>query len=155
MKNRAFRIGLVLGTPIVALGIADALGDSGRTKPFELAVWVLGGILLVDLVVVPIALGIGRLVGRRAELRCALAASAIIVVVGWPFVQGYGRQPGNPSLLPRDYGTGVTVALGAVWVSAGIVWAIRERRRGALRLRAWFRNSQVEPPSSTSRISSS
>lgn len=129
-STRGLWIGIALGAPIVALGIVDALGDAGRTKPAELARWVVGGVVVVDLVVVPLALAVGRVLRHRAPVRWALAASATILVVGWPFVRGYGRQPANPSLLPRDYGMGVAVAMATVWAAATLWWFVEVRRRG-------------------------
>lgn len=131
MNERGLWIGVLVGAPLVVLGVLDALGDAGRTRPAELARWVVGTVVVVDLVVMPVALGIGRVLRGRAPLQWALAASATVVVVGWPFLRGYGRNPNNPSLLPRDYGTGVAVAVVAVWLTAGAwtVAAARRRRR--------------------------
>jgi hypothetical protein len=63
-------------------------------------------------------------------------------VVAWPFVRGYGRQPGNPSLLPRNYAAGLAAYLAAIWTVAlaivGIGLAVRAVRRS---------RSDVAPPS--------
>ncbi|MGH9289742.1 MAG: hypothetical protein ACRD0V_15860, partial [Acidimicrobiales bacterium] len=57
-------------------------------------------------------------------VRAGLAATGILALVGWPFVRGYGADPTNQSLLPRDYGAGLTAAIGVVWlaVAAWVAW---------------------------------
>jgi hypothetical protein len=135
-EDRGLWIGVALGAPIVVIGVLDALGSSRLTHPAELARWVIGGIVVVDLVVIPIALLVGRALAGRALLRWALAASGILAVVAWPYVRGYGRDPNNPSLLPRSYGTGLVVTIAVVWAAAGAWWASegwqrRRRRRHA------------------------
>jgi hypothetical protein len=119
--NRGLWIGVLGGAPLIALGAFDAFSEADRTKPAELVRWVVGAALVVDLLVVPVSLAIGRLVGGRPPLRWALASTATLMAVGWPFVRGYGRNAGNPSLLPRDYGAGIAVAAAAVWMAA-LVW---------------------------------
>lgn len=141
-SHRGLWVGVALGAPVMALAVWDALGDSGRTKPFELVLWVLGGIVVIDLVVLPIALGIGRLV-RPGLVRWAIAAAATIAVVAWPFVRGYGRNAGNPSLLPRDYGKGTLVVVLAI----GAIAALGRRPWRALMGRGDLTHAQPVPSS--------
>lgn len=126
-SRRGLWLGVALGTPLIGLTALDALTDAGDTHPGELARWIVGSALVVDLVVVPIALVGGRLTGQRAWLRWPLAATGTVALVAWPFVRGYGRSAGNPSLLPRDHTTGVLVAVAAVWAVAA-AWEVRRRR---------------------------
>lgn len=126
-SRRGLLVGVVLGTPLVVLAVLDALTDAGDTHPGELARWIVGSALVVDLVVIPIGLVGGRLTGERAWLRWPLAATATVALVAWPFARGYGRSAGNPSLLNRDYATGALVAVAVVWVLAGLS---ELRRRG-------------------------
>jgi len=102
----------------------------------------LGAVLVAhDGVVLPIAIGVGALAGRlvggrlvggqrpgargpgrgpaRAAVHAALFASAVLLVIGLPLALGYGREPGSPSVLPRDYGRGLGLALATVWLAAG------------------------------------
>lgn len=123
-------VGLAVGGPVIAFGVAGAVGDAASTHPAELARWVVGGALVHDLVLAPIVLGVswllGRLAGRRARrpalgpVRWAMATSAVLVLFAWPFVRGYGRNPGVPSLLNRDYGAGLVAYLVAVWAVAAL-----------------------------------
>lgn len=126
-------IGLALGVPIIAWGIRGILLESARTHPGELARWIVGSALVHDAVLLPVVVTVA-VVGRRLvpvgawpAVRWALATTAVVALVSWPFVRGYGRRPSNPSLLPRDYGAGVTVAIVMVWLVA-LVLCRRARR---------------------------
>lgn len=131
-------IGLALGAPIVAWGVRGILRESGRTHPGELARWIVGSALVHDVVVLPVVVTVAvvgrRVVSERAWplVRWALATTGVVALVSWPFVRGYGRRPSNPSLLPRNYGVGVTVALAMVWlVTLVACWLARRASRGA------------------------
>lgn len=124
-NDRGLWIGFALGAPLIVVGILDALGDSDRTHPAELARWIVGCALVLDLVALPLALGIGRVV-RSGPLRWSLAASATLAVTAWPLVRGYGRRADNPSLLPRSYDVGLAVAVASVMLAA-ILWLAVER----------------------------
>ena len=144
-------IGLALGLPVVGYGLRGAIVDAADTHPPELARWVIGAALVHDLVVVPVAgavaLMVRRFSPRRAwpPVRAGLAATGILVVVGWPFVRGYGRDPTNPSLLPRNYGAGLAAAIGVIWllVASWVAW-----RYLPARITRW--SSDSRPPSTRS-----
>lgn len=127
-------IGLAAGVPIMARGVIGVFEGSGRTHPGELARWIVGSAIVHDLVLLPFVAGVAvatrRLVAVQTwpVVRWALMTSGVVVLVAWPFVRGYGRRAGNPSLLPRDYGTGVAVALGITWVVALVLVALSRRR---------------------------
>jgi hypothetical protein len=98
--------------------------------------WFIGAVLLHDLVIAPIALAIGRglRVVRplylRAPLQIGIALTVLIPVLMFPLLRGYGanNQPGNASVLPKDYATGLVVILALVWLSmAGLAWWRRRR----------------------------
>ena len=135
-SRRGLLIGLALGLPVIGYGIRGAVVDAADTHPPELARWVIGAALVHDVVVVPLAAAVALLARRFTPphawppVRAGLAATAILVLVAWPFVRGYGRDPTNPSLLPRSYGAGLAAAIGIVWlaVAAWAAWrAIRSR----------------------------
>lgn len=128
-------VGLVLGLPVMAYGVSGLFHDAARTRPAALVQWVIGSAVVHDLVVAPLALvvvaavtGFGRARPRR-WLLWALATSALLVVFSWPLVRGYGRNATVPSLLPRDYTTGLLVYLAAVWLVALTVAAVARRAR--------------------------
>lgn len=126
-SRRGLLVGLGLGLPIIAFGLRGALVDGARTHPAELARWIVGAAVVNDLVVVPVVLGIGW-AGRRVvpprlwpTVRAGLLVSGVLALMAWPFVRGYGVDPANPSLLPRDYGGGLAGAIGLVWLAVAVV----------------------------------
>jgi len=127
-------VGLVVGVPIMVRGVIGVLDDARRVDPAELARWVLGSAVVHDAIVLPVVLT-AALVARRvtpaawwAAVRWALMTSGVVLLVSWPFVRGYGRRSSNPSLLPRDYTSGVLVVLALVWGAAALL-SVRTRGR--------------------------
>lgn len=127
-------IGLVLGIPIIGWGIRGILLESARTHPGELGRWIVGSALVHDALVLPVVFAVAVLVRRvvppRAwpPVRWGMTTTAILAVVSWPFVRGYGRSASNPSLLPRDYGAGVAIAVVVVWLVV-VALALRSHHR--------------------------
>ena len=136
-SRRGLLVGLALGLPVLALGVRGVLVDAARTHPAELARWVVGSALVADLVAVPAVIVIAGLVRRITPgswwptVRAALTVTGSLVLVGWPFVRGYGRDPANPSLLPRDHAGGLAMAVGVVWLAAAALLAARWAARRA------------------------
>jgi hypothetical protein len=134
-------VGTVVGVALMAVGVWRAVAERHDTHPSELARWVVAADLVHDLLVAPVVVAVGWLVGRvlprtvRAPVRWALATTAVLCLVAWPYVRGYGRNPTIPSLLDRNYAVGLGVYVGSVWVVAAAwatVAALRARaRRGA------------------------
>jgi hypothetical protein len=127
-SRRGLLVGLAAGVPVIGYGLRGAIVDASDTHPWELARWVIGVAVVHDLLVVPVAIGVA-LVARRLSpawawppMRAGLAATGVLGLVGWPFVRGYGEDPTNPSLLPRNYGAGLAAAVGMVWLAVA-VWA--------------------------------
>jgi hypothetical protein len=127
-------IGAVVGVPILAVGVWGTFADRSDTHPFELARWVVASDLAHDLIAAPIFVTAAWLVGRwfpppvRAPLRWALGTTAVLSLIAWPFIRGYGRNPTVPSLLNRNYSTGLATYVGLVWATAA-VWALIAARR--------------------------
>ena len=59
-----FWIGLIIGGAVMAFGIRGVVTDFGRTQSVNLALWVIGADILHDLLIAPIAIGIGWTVAR-------------------------------------------------------------------------------------------
>lgn len=125
-------VGFGLGLPIIGWGVRGVVTGSGHSHRAELARWIVGSAVVHDALILPVVLAVGllarRLVPPRAwpVVRWALSTTAVVVLVSWPFVRGYGRRASIPSLLPRDYGTGVLVAVALVWLAAGVL-VVRDR----------------------------
>jgi hypothetical protein len=123
VTNRGLWLGVLLGTPLLLLGLREVLVHADRTHPAELARWVIGAALVLDLAILPLSLLVGRATRGRPAIRWAASSIAVTLLVSWPYVRGYGRSPSNPSLLPRDYGSGVLVAVVAT-LGAAAAWAL-------------------------------
>lgn len=136
-SRRGLIVGLVVGVPVMAYGARGMLVDAQLTAPAELVRWALGAAIVNDLLAIPFAIvvsiGVRRLVPAIAwpAVRWALFTSAVLGLISWPLVRGYGQDSLTPSLLPRDYTAGVLAAVGVVWAVAGlwIVASVIRRRR--------------------------
>jgi hypothetical protein len=131
---RLARIVLVAaGLSAAGYGLAGAVRDPGDNLGGHVA---FGVAVLIghDFLVLPAAIGIGALVVRycpawaRAPVQAGLIASTVVAAVALPFVVGAGRSADNPSRLPLDYGRGLAIVLGTVWVVAA-AWALWRRAR--------------------------
>lgn len=75
-----------------------------------------------ELLLIPITLGIGVLIGRyvpvaiRRFVQAALILSAFVTVVALPALIGNGRSPDLPSALPRDYTRGWLTLIALIWL---------------------------------------
>ncbi len=130
-------VGVIVGLPLLVVGVVGAVADGDRTKPFELARWVVGADLAHDLVLAPVVVGVSWLVGRivppvaRGPVRWAAATTGVLCLIAWPFVRGYGRNETVPSLLDRNYATGLAAYVAAIWFLALIWIAVRRARHSA------------------------
>ncbi len=128
---------IAAGLLIMVYGVAGAILDADVNL---IGVIVFGAILLVlhDGVFLPLVAGAGMLLRRfvppgwQAAVRFAAIADLAVVVVALPLVLGYGRDAGNPTVLPRPYGEGLilTVVVTTVVVFAGRKGFERFRLRG-------------------------
>lgn len=134
MYGRGFWIGLLIGWAVIGFGVKGAVDRAGATRPLALALWLAGSAVVHDLVVVPITLAVGFVVLRvvprrlRAPVQGALVVSGILVLFSLPLILGLGGVPGNPSLRPRDYATGLGASIVAVWALC-VLLLVRARRR--------------------------
>jgi hypothetical protein len=142
-SRRGLLVGLAVGLPVIAYGMRGMLVDADRTHPAELSRWIVGAAVVNDALVVPVAMGAAWLARRitpaRAwpPVRSGLLATGVVLLVAWPFVRGYGRDPTIPSLLERNYAVGVAAVIGATWVAVAVWTAVSiavaivlRRRRG-------------------------
>lgn len=130
-RARSFWVGAVVGGAIMAYGIAGLIGAARRTRPVELATYLVGAAVVHDLVVAPIVLAVAavvRLVVPRAVRAPALGVlmvGGVVTLFAFPFVRGYGRNPANPSALPGNYASGLVTVLVVLAVVVGAATAIR------------------------------
>jgi hypothetical protein len=99
--------------------------------------FLVGLVVAHDLVLMPLAIGVGVLVLRyvpwwgRSSVQGGLFASAVVFAFTLPFLIGAGRTSDNPSKFPLNYWLGLTIVLGVIWlVAAGLALRARTRRTG-------------------------
>lgn len=128
-SNRGLWIGVVLGTPVVAYGVAGVFDALPGVQLTSFARWFVGGALVHDLLLAPAVCAVGWVLARyvpgraRAPAQAALIASGVVTLVAWPFIRGDGVTAGEPSFLSRDYETSLLVVLGVVWGATLLVIA--------------------------------
>src|SRR3954447_11416377 len=130
-RSRWFWPALAAGWGLIGVGVVGMFSQRDRTTPFQLVRYVIGFLLVHDLVVAPLVIGGGWLVTRfvptvaRGPLRAALALSALVVAFSWPLLRRYGEHATNDSALPLDYSRTVPAVLAVVWLVALAVLAAR------------------------------
>lgn len=117
------------GLAAVGYGTVGLL-TAGNSVPLTAwATWFVGSALLHDVVLAPIWIGLGWLTTRllpsaaRPPLVIGGAVAGMLTLVALPFVFAPGRDPANPSFLPRDYGRNLLLVDAAILLVA-VVWAI-------------------------------
>jgi hypothetical protein len=129
---------IALGAVVMGYAGLGALRDAD-VDLFGVSLFLVGVLVLHDAVLLPVAIGVGALIGRvppeaaRPVFRAAAIISLTVAVVALPLVLGFGRAADNPSVLPLSYGRGLLQILGLVWASAAIVAGMQllRRRRAA------------------------
>jgi hypothetical protein len=124
--------GLVVGGAVGLFGLAGLLRDATKTMPLVWLKWLIGLVLVHDLVLAPLVLLAGRRLRDRAPeawrwpVRFGLITSGVLVLTSIPVLVGVGRrtQPHNASVLPGNYPLVVAVVLSMVWlgVVALVIW---------------------------------
>lgn len=126
---------LAIGLAITSYGVRGLVDGLAPERLVRWAGWFLGGLLVHDLVAVPLystlGLGVRRVVPRtwRAPVQVGAILSAVIALVSWPVLRGYGRsaQEGNATVLPYDYGQGLLLVLGVVWTAVVVAGVLATR----------------------------
>lgn len=141
-RVRQVRLALAAaGLLVLLLGAWKVLHAVQPPSYVWLAVWLLGAILLNDLVVAPVVTVL-RALSRRAFRRLPEAAFAwlkggfvvggVLVLVVVPEIWAQHLGTANPTVLPGDYGARLGVVLAVVAVlsllAAGVT-VVRRRRR--------------------------
>ncbi|MFI1995425.1 hypothetical protein [Actinoplanes sp. NPDC020271] len=114
---------IAAGLLIMLYGIAGAILD---TEVNLVGVVAFGAVLLVlhDGIFLPLIAGAGALVRRlvppgwQPAVRFAAIVDLAVVMVASPLVLGFGRDAGNPTVLPRPYGKGLLLILVVATVAA-------------------------------------
>ena len=124
------RVLVAAGVLVMGFAVVGALSDDD-VRPFGVLLFLVGVLVWHDLLLMPLVLAVGALIGRRVPagartpVRVAALCSVALLVVATPLVLGVGRIPGDPSVLPRSYGWGLVLALTLLWAFALGVSGIR------------------------------
>ncbi|WP_239333062.1 hypothetical protein [Frankia sp. CiP3] len=125
------------GLAAIGYGIHGLVGMRSATNPPNAAQWLVGGIVVHDLLVVPVTMAVGLVLTRlvpapfRAVLQGALLISGAVALASLPLWRGYGGPADNPSVNPLPYGRNLAIVLGLLWACATaviVVRAVRVRR---------------------------
>ena len=133
-------LGLCVGLPMMLVGVVGLVQNPDATPPSSFLRFFVGGDVLHDVVVAPLALLVGVLVIQRMPrfaripLGSALFATAVAVAMAWPALRGYGRDraPDNSTVQPLNYSTALATVLAVIWLVA-LVWLIASAVRRAHR----------------------
>jgi len=127
----ARRVLVAVGTVTIGYAVLGAILDPDL-KLLGMLIFLAAVLVLHDGVLSPLVIAVGAVLARlpraaRAPVRAALVISLAVAVVALPLVLGYGRSPGNPSILPLAYGKGLLLTLGLIWVPTAVIVAVRRR----------------------------
>lgn len=124
------------GLALVAYGglLAWEFATSRAVNAVQGAAWFIGGPLVHDAIVAPavglIGLVLTRIVPKpwRTPVAVGVVVSGVLTLVAIPLLwRPYGMFT-NPGLHDRDYGAGLAIALGAVWLTVIATGLIRRTR---------------------------
>jgi hypothetical protein len=129
----------MIGGTIGLFGLGGLLTDAAKTMPVVWLKWLVGLLLVHDIVFAPLVHLAGRglrdwaPVAWRWPLQLGLVTSGVLVLASVPVLVGVGRrtQPGNASVLPGDYPLALAGVLAVVWLGVlalGIWGVVRHRR---------------------------
>lgn len=130
-----FWTGVLVGWTVILAGVVGALVDSRLTHPRSMAIWIVGCLVAHDFVLAPMVFGVGKALRRVASasgrklLQACFVLYGALVLVSIPVLGRFGQRPDNDTLLPRDYGVGLIVALIVVWLTTTTVFFILWWRR--------------------------
>jgi hypothetical protein len=133
------RVLIAVGGAIMAYAVVGALTDADA-HPVGHLVFLAAVLVTHDGVLLPLAIGVGVLIGRyvpssvRVAVRAAAFTTATLLVVAVPLALGFGRRADDPSALPSNYGRGLVVLLALIWsavLAHRVATAVRRRRTAA------------------------
>lgn len=140
------RLLVVGGILVIGYAVTGALADPDSRLGGQ--VLFLAGVLVAhDAVLMPLAIGVGALVGRlvpvaaRTAVRVAAFVSLCAALVAMPVVLGVGRPADDRSALPLPYGRNLTLVLLVVWTVALAASAVTALARAGWSRRRWRRRA--------------
>ena len=127
-----FWVALVAGWAVIGYGAWVMVANAAETHPVNMGVFLVGLLLLHDLVIAPLTIAIAAgLRGRlprvaRGALAGAVMISAVTVALVVPAaIDRTDKVAGNPTIVPRNPWVGAAIVVALVWLVAGLVVASR------------------------------
>ena len=119
--------GLLIAAGLIGIGVGVVeLVNALPTLPDQVSfgAWFLGPPIVSDLVLMPAVAVLGYPVSRLpSRIRTWVAASGIVtlalIAVAATFLGAPGRRADNPTLLDRDYSSGLAIAVAVMWLVIG------------------------------------
>jgi hypothetical protein len=127
-----------LGVAVAAYGAWLLLQegvDHGGADLVDTGVWLAGGVVLHDFVLVPLTLLLGlalvRLLpaGLRAPVAGGLVVLGTVTLMAVPVLGGWGANADNPTILDRNYPVGWLVVAGATMLVVALTIVLSAGRR--------------------------
>ena len=129
-----------LRVPLAALGVLAGLYGGwlllSRGHDLEnVAVWLVGGVVVHDAVLSVLVIALAALAVRALPSPARLPAAVGFVILGSvtlsaiPVLGRFGARPDNPTLLDRGYWAGWLVLAGLTFVAVAVATLVRSRRR--------------------------
>lgn len=110
-----------LGVGLMGYGIVRILTDAKDTKPVSLLKWLIGALLVHDLLIAPVVIGIGWLLARyvppraRRHLQAGLIVGGLVSALGVLLIWRQGKYgAASLGLLQQDYRRNLLILLAAV-----------------------------------------
>ncbi|MFL6164209.1 MAG: hypothetical protein ACJ74U_18560 [Jatrophihabitantaceae bacterium] len=139
-----------VGGGLMGYGIVRIFTDAKDTKPVSLLKWLIGALLVHDLLIAPVVVGIGWLLARyvppraRRYLQAGLIAGGLVSALGVPLIWRQGKAGASSlALLQQDYRRNLLILL-AIIALASLAGYLIEVSRAATPFRPNWRNTR--PP---------
>jgi len=106
------------GVVLAAYGAVRLLTDVPGSSLLRLAVWLVGAVVISDLVISPLVVAIGVALRRwlpdrgRRYVQAFLIMAAMITVVAAPMIYLQGTAPPEKALLNQGFGSNLAILLG-------------------------------------------
>jgi hypothetical protein len=126
------------GVLLATYGAVRLLTDVPGTSLLRVVVWLVGALVISDLVLSPLVLAIGAVLRRwvpdrpRRYLQAFLVMAAMITLVALPMVYRQGSAPPEKALLQQDFGLNLAILLGLAGLISLLGYAaerVRDHRR--------------------------
>lgn len=120
-----------VGVLLALFGVFRLLTQIPVANLIELAEWLVGAVLLHDVVVGPIVVAVGWVTARslpprvRRYVQAALLIGALLTVIALPLIHRRGSQPRAKAILTQNYGANLATLLAIVATACLLAYAGR------------------------------